>query len=125
LLPKSDWGAAWNGSIVNGPATRPARRERMEVGGTPANEEASFMRVLEIPYSEDLLIVSGQEPQELEQELRFLLASKLFELRRLSLGKASELASIPRLQFMDELGRRQIPVINLAEDQIADELRDD
>ena len=40
------------------------------------------MRVLEIPYSEDLLIVSGQEPQELEQELRFLLASKLFELRR-------------------------------------------
>lgn len=83
------------------------------------------MRTLEIPYSEDLLIASGQEPQELEQELRFLLASKLFELRRLSLGKASELAGIPRLQFMDELGRRQIPVINLAEDQIADELRDD
>lgn len=37
------------------------------------------MRVLEIPYSEDLLIASGQEPQELEQELRFLLASRLFE----------------------------------------------
>jgi predicted HTH domain antitoxin len=52
------------------------------------------MRVLEIPYSEDLLIASGQEPQELEQELRFLLASKLFELRRLSLGKASEVAGI-------------------------------
>jgi predicted HTH domain antitoxin len=81
------------------------------------------MRVLEIPYSEDLLIASGQEPRELELELRFLLASKLFELRRLSLGKASELAGIPRLRFMDELGSRQIPVINLAEDQITDELR--
>ena len=35
------------------------------------------MRVLEIPYSEDLLIASGQEPQELEQEMRFLLAAEL------------------------------------------------
>jgi hypothetical protein len=33
------------------------------------------MRALEIPYSEDLLIASGQEPQELEQDLGFLLAS--------------------------------------------------
>ena len=56
--------------------------------------------------------------------MRFLLAAKLFELRPLSLGKASELAGLPRLRFMDELGRRQIPVINLAEDQISDELVD-
>ncbi len=83
------------------------------------------MPVLEVPYSEDLLIASGQEPQELEHELRFLLAAKLFELRRLSLGKASELADMVKLRFMDELGRRQIPVINLTEDQILDELRDD
>jgi predicted HTH domain antitoxin len=54
-----------------------------------------------------------------------LVASKLFELRRLSLGKASELAGISRIHFMDELGRPQIPVINLTEDQIRDELRDD
>lgn len=83
------------------------------------------MRALEIPYSEDLLIASGQEPWELEQELRFLLAAKLFELRRLSLGKASEMAGMPYVRFMDELGRRRIPVINLADDQIQDELRDD
>ncbi|MCP4545522.1 MAG: UPF0175 family protein [bacterium] len=83
------------------------------------------MRTIEIPYSEDLLIAAGQEPRELEQEMRFLLAAKMFEIRRLSLGKASELAGMPRLRFMDELGRRRIPVINLADDQIRDELRDD
>ena len=54
-----------------------------------------FMRVLEIPYSDDLLIASGQEPQELEQELRFLLASKLFELRRLSLARRPRWRAFP------------------------------
>jgi len=42
-----------------------------------AARENGLMRVLEIPYSEDLLIASGQEPQELEQEMRFLLAAEL------------------------------------------------
>lgn len=80
------------------------------------------MPVLEVPYSNDLLVASGQGRQELERELRFLLAVKLFELGRLSLGKAGEIAGMSKLLFMDELGRREIPVINLSEDQLADEL---
>lgn len=83
------------------------------------------MAVLQVPYSDDLLLASGQGRQELEDDLRFLLATKLFELRRLSLGKASEMAGMAKLTFLDELGRRRIPVINLDEDQFADELRDD
>lgn len=69
-------------------------------------------------------MASGQERSELEGEFRFLLAVKLFELRRLSIGKASELAGMPKLTFMDELGRRKIPIINLSDEQIADELED-
>ena len=83
------------------------------------------MPVLQITYGQDLLLSTGQEPKDLERELRLLLAIKLFEVRRLSLGKASEMAGLPKIQFLDELGRLGIPVINLAEDQIADELRDD
>lgn len=80
---------------------------------------------LSLPYPEDLPIASGKSPQALEAELVFLLAVKLFELRRLSLGKAAEFCSMNKLQFMYELGRLQVPVINLDEDQIDDELRDD
>jgi len=69
-----------------------------------------------------LLITSGKSPQALETELTFLLAVKLFELRRLSLGKAAEVCNMGKIQFMYELGRLQIPVITLDEDQIADEL---
>jgi len=44
------------------------------------------MHALSIPYADDLLITSGKPIKELEEELRFLLAVKLFELHRLTLG---------------------------------------
>ena len=80
---------------------------------------------MSISYPEDLLITSGKSPKDLEAELLFLLAVKLYELRRLSLGKAAEFCHMNKIQFMFELGRMKIPVINLDDDQIADELRDD
>jgi predicted HTH domain antitoxin len=83
------------------------------------------MHTLAIPYSEDLLITSGKSPPELEEELRFLLALKLFELHRLTLGKAAEFCGMSKLRFMFELGRLQVPVMNLDDDQIVDELRDE
>lgn len=82
------------------------------------------MRSLSLPYPDDLLVTSGKSPQALEEELAFLLAAKLFELHRLSLGKAAEFCGMNKLRFMFELGRLQIPVVNLDDDQIADELRD-
>ncbi|EDN69201.1 Protein of unknown function UPF0175 [Beggiatoa sp. PS] len=80
------------------------------------------MHTLTFPYLDDLLITTGQSRQALEQELRFLLAVKLFELHRLSLGKAAEFCDMNKIKFMYELGRMEIPVINLDDDQISDEL---
>ena len=80
------------------------------------------MKTLTIPYSDDLLASPEQSSDSLERELRLLLAVKLFEIRRISLGKAAQLCGIGKIQFMDELGRMQIPVINLDDDQIQDEL---
>ena len=87
------------------------------------NEANTTMHVLSIPYSDDLLVSTGKSKEALEQELRFLLAVKLFELRRVSLGKAAQLCGMPKLNFMNEIGRMDIPVINLDDDQIQDELK--
>ena len=57
--------------------------------------------------------------------MRFLLAVKLFELHRLSIGKAAEFCGMGKVRFLFELGRLQVPAINLDDDQIADELSDD
>lgn len=82
------------------------------------------MHSLTLSYPDDLLITSGKSPQALEKELTFLLAVKL-ELHRFSLGKAAQFCNMGKIQFMFELGRLEIPAINLDDDQIADELKDD
>lgn len=82
-----------------------------------------IMQVLTIPYSDDLLVATGKSKEALEQELRLLLAVKLFELRRLSVGKAAEFCGMAKLNFIDELGRMGIPVINLDNDQILNEIK--
>ena len=81
------------------------------------------MHQLSISYPDDLLITSGKSPYALEQEMKFLLAVKLFELHRLSSGKAAEFCNMDKMHFMFELGRMKIPIMNLDEDQIADELK--
>lgn len=81
------------------------------------------MRTASIPYSDDLLLRSGKSPEEMEREFRFLLAVKLFELGRVTLGQSAAIAGMPKLRFVDALGDLQVPVINLDPDQVADELR--
>ncbi len=83
------------------------------------------MNTLNLPYADELLLSFGLAPEALEAELRFLLAVKLFELHRLSIGKAAEFCGMGKVRFLFELGRLQVPAINLDDDQIADELSDD
>lgn len=60
---------------------------------------------LTIPYSEDLLLSLKESPEEFAAEARLLLAIKLYELGKLSTGKAAELAGISRIDFLFTLDR--------------------
>ncbi len=55
-------------------------------------------------------------------EGRLMMALKFFELGRLSLGQAAELAGYTKRAFVDVLGHYAIPVVNYAVDELADEL---
>ncbi|UQA58385.1 UPF0175 family protein [Polyangium aurulentum] len=82
------------------------------------------MHLLPVPHFEDLLLASGRTVPELERELRLLLAVKLFELERVSIGQAAEIAGLGKVAFMDELGRMGVPVIDFGEDQLEVEFED-
>mgnify|MGYP000957935046 FL=1 len=68
-------------------------------------------------------MASGKPRKAVEDELRVVLAMKLFELGQFSLGKAAELAGMGKVRFMDELGRLRIPVIDLDDVEIQEEMR--
>ncbi len=55
--------------------------------------------------------------QEFVSELQFLAAAKMYELGRLSSGKAAQLAGIERGLFLQRLGQIGVAAINLRDER--------
>jgi len=53
-----------------------------------------------------------------QQEIKMLLASKLYENGLLSVGQAAELAGFSKRTFMELLGNYQVSVLNYSPDDI-------
>lgn len=75
---------------------------------------------LELPDS--VLLAAGQSPDEFACEAKFLLALKLFEIGRLSSGRAAEMSEMPRVEFLLRAGRMKVPVADLDHEELEREL---
>ncbi|MCP4668026.1 MAG: UPF0175 family protein [Deltaproteobacteria bacterium] len=62
--------------------------------------------VIDVP--EKVLLAEKTNETSFARELRILAAMKLYELGRLSSGRAAELAGMPRVEFLLELGRYKV-----------------
>ena len=82
-----------------------------------------MMKTLSITYDEGLLLLLGLQPEAFEQEARYLLALKLFELGRISSGKAAELSGLSKPQFLFKASQMGVAVVDLDEDQLDDEFQ--
>jgi predicted HTH domain antitoxin len=71
------------------------------------------MSTINIELPESLLLSTGQSQEEFVREAKFLLALKLFELGRLSSGRAAELSGMNRVDFLLLAGRSGVPVADL------------
>jgi len=61
-------------------------------------------------------------PQQFMREAKLAMAIKLYEMKRLSSGMAATLVGMSRLQFLGELHRYGVPVIDLDESELADDI---
>ena len=62
--------------------------------------------VIDVP--EKVLLAEKADERSFARELRMLAAVKLYELGRLSSGRAAELAGVPRMEFLLALGRYKV-----------------
>jgi predicted HTH domain antitoxin len=66
------------------------------------------MRQLLIDVPEKVLLAEKKDEDAFAREMRVLSAVKLYELGRLSSGRAAELAGMSRVEFLLEFGRYQV-----------------
>lgn len=75
------------------------------------------MRQITIEIPEKVLLAEKSDEAAFGREIRLLAAMKLYELGRLSSGRAAELAGIPRVEFLLLLGKyRVFPLLDELEE---------
>ncbi len=80
------------------------------------------MCTLELQIPDDALTGLGADPQTFAKELVLLGAVKLFELGRLSSGRAAELAGMPKIEFLDSLHRYNVSPFQLTDEELEQDI---
>lgn len=78
--------------------------------------------MISFEVSKDILASLNLGSKALSSEIRLMAAIEYFKNKRLSLGKAAELAGINRLEFMDILSAKGIVHFDYDEDELETEL---
>lgn len=79
--------------------------------GSVSDRGESIVSLLELRLPDGFEQAVHLTRAELESQVRLMAALKMFELGKLSSGKAAELAGVSRVEFFDLCGRCQVPII--------------
>jgi predicted HTH domain antitoxin len=79
---------------------------------------------IQLDVPDGLLLATGQSAQEFVREAKFLLALKLFEMGRITSGRAAQLADVPRVEFLFRAGQMGVPVAEVDEEELDREFAD-
>ena len=80
------------------------------------------MRTIEVALPEDVFSALRKSPQEVARDLRIAAAVEWYAQGLVSQGKAAELAGLSRVEFLDELAKRKVPVIQMTVEELRAEL---
>ncbi|MGB3587922.1 MAG: UPF0175 family protein [Tunicatimonas sp.] len=74
---------------------------------------------IELPA--DILLTLNENEMELKQQIKQALAIQLYSKKKVTLGKAAQIADLSRLAFENLLAENDIPISNLGlEDVLSD-----
>lgn len=79
---------------------------------------------ISIPVKEDILLSIRETKDNFTKEILFLSALFFYRKRKLSLGKAAELAGYSRIEFIEKLQRENEAVFDYNEEEL-DEIFED
>lgn len=77
-----------------------------------------------LEYPEEILISLKEDEKHFLKEVKILAAVKLYELNRLSLGKAAKLAGVDKVDFIKVLGEHKVSIFKLTKEELAKDIED-
>jgi predicted HTH domain antitoxin len=90
-------------------------------------KEMEGMKVeeLKIKYPSGFEHAVHMTKEEIEHHIRLMAALKMFELGKISSGKAAELAGMSRVEFFEACGRYRVSPFNYTDEEVEGEVKKD
>ena len=76
---------------------------------------------LSVTYPEALPDALQESREQFEREAKMAMAVKLFEMKRVPSGTAAAMAGVDRVTFLLRLQEFGVPMIDLSEDELAED----
>ncbi len=79
--------------------------------------------IMKYPIGFELAVHMNKE--EMEQYILLMAALKMFELGKISSGKAAQLASMSRVDFLEACGKYRVSIFNYPPEEAEQEIKKD
>ncbi len=80
---------------------------------------------LKMRYPSGFELAVHMTKEEMEHHIRLMAALKMFELGKVSSGKAAQLAGMSRVEFLETCGRYRISTFNYPPEEVEREIKKD
>ncbi|MCB9033318.1 MAG: UPF0175 family protein [Chitinophagales bacterium] len=79
-------------------------------------------RKISLDLPNDILLALNESENELKKRIKLILAIQLYDLQKLTIGKAAQLSEMSRFEFEKELSNNKISISNLNEEDVLNDI---
>ncbi len=80
-------------------------------------------RIIPVEFPSDIFLALNENENELKKDIKLSYAMRLYQLEKLTIGKAAQLAGLSRFEFEKMLSENRISISNLNIDDINEDFK--